>query len=125
MSELATYIGIEPRTVNNISGATIVRGRRVVLGSDGNVTLAAIGVRGDYVTLQDIENNGCGLAVAVQAGNKIPAQSTEATNIGDTAYSAANGQFSKTSASAVIIGKWAAPASGANALGEVEMLNPL
>ena len=45
--------------------------------------------------------------------------------IGDSAYSAASGKFSKTSTNAVLCGKWVLAASGDGVLGEVELLNPL
>lgn len=123
MAELATYIGIEPRTVQNASGSTIGRGLRVVLGSGGTVTLAGLAARGDYITLQDIPTGEAGLAASLSGGGKVGAQSSEAANAGDLAYSVANGQVSKTATSAVLVGRWTQPALGGGALSEVELFN--
>jgi len=119
MAEMATYIGIEQRTVT--ANAAIGRGLRGTLNSSGTLDLSAIGVAGDYVALHDIEANKPGAAASIAGGGKVPAVASEATLVGDIAYSAASGQFSKTAAGAVAVGKWVLAASGAGVLGEVEL----
>jgi len=125
MATQATYIGVTPRTVIANSGnADIGRGLRVVKASDGTVALADNTVRGDFITLTSIEAGKPGEAVSMQSAGKIPAVASEAVTAGDTAYTATNGQCSKTSASNVLIGKWATT-TASGALGEVELINPL
>jgi hypothetical protein len=120
MAEMATYIGIEPRTIN-AAGAALARGLRVALNSSGTYDLAGIGVSGEFVTLHDIEANKPGAAASVGGGGKVPAVSSEACAVGDIAYSAASGQFSKTASGAVVMGKWTLATTGAGVLGEVEL----
>ena len=118
MAELATYVGIEPRTIN--CGATpIARGLRVIVGTDGKVTLAGAAARGEFVTLTDIEANLTGAAASMTGGGKVPAVASAAVAVGDPAFAAANGQFAN--AGTVAIGKWILAASGAGVLGEVEL----
>jgi hypothetical protein len=120
MPELASYIGIEPRTASNQSGSTIGRGLRVLYGATGLITLAGVGVRGDYVTLQDIANNDVGLVTSLSGGGKVGAVASVAVSQGDVAQAAANGQFAGAGA-APILGKWTTAVSGAGVLGEVEL----
>jgi hypothetical protein len=117
MAELATNIGIVPMTVK-ATNVAITRGKRVTLDSSGTVAVSAIGVRGDYVTVNDIAASDYGNASPMQAGQKVSAYASEAVAVGDAAYSAASGQFSKTSTNAVLVGKWA-QAAAANTLGVV------
>jgi hypothetical protein len=124
MAELASYIGIEPRTLNNASGSTIARGLRVVLGATDQITLAGIGPRGDFVTLQDVANNETGAGASLQGGGKVPMVASVAVAMGDLAYGAANGQASNVAAGAILLGRWTQPASGAGVLSEVELFNP-
>lgn len=121
MAELASYIGIEPRTIKATAVAQ-ARGIRVTLDSSGTTAASAIGVRGDYITLQAIAASDFGLAASTSGGGKIPVVASEATAVGDAAYSAADGKVSKTSGGgAVLMGKWTLAASGDGILGEIEL----
>jgi hypothetical protein len=115
-----TMIAIEPRSIQ-IGATPIGRGLRVTLQSTGVVALTGIGSRGDYILLSDGEANGAAVGLCLNSGEKAPAVASEATNIGDLAYSAANGQVSKTAAGAVLVGRWTQAASGAGVLGEIEL----
>lgn len=124
MAEMATYVGITPRTIiNNLAGGALARGVRVFRQADGTCIVAPIGQRGDYVTLTSIEAGKPGAAVSAAGGGKVPALAAEATVVGNPAYSAANGQFSQTSTGAVLMGRWTLAASGPGILGEVELLD--
>ena len=102
------------------TAVAISRGARLVLGSNGLVSVAGITIVGDYVALQDIAASGTGLAAPIGNGGSVPMIASEAITLGAAAYSAATGGTSKTSAGAVLVGKWLqAPASGA--LGVVEL----
>lgn len=117
MADLATHIGIVPMTVL-ASTSAISRGYRVTLASDGTVSASAIGVRGDFVMVNDVAASGYGTANPMTNGAKVDAFASEAVAVGDAAYSAASGAFSKTSTNAVLVGKWVQAAS-ANTLGVV------
>ena len=119
MAEMATYIGVEPRT--GIANAAIARGLRVTMNANGTLDIADNTVKGDYVSLQDIEAGKPGVVVSIYGGGKVPAVASEATFVGDLAYTATPGRFSKTTASNVLLGRWIAAASGAGVLGEVEL----
>jgi hypothetical protein len=122
MALQSTYIGIVPRTINNDS-TDLALGVRVTLASTGLAALSLISVRGDFTTLQTIPASKPGEAASMQSAGRVPALASEAVSAGDPAYSAASGQYSKTSASAVLVGKWyTTTASGA--IGEVELGNP-
>ena len=123
MAEMATYIGVEPRTVQN-GGTALSRGTRVTLQSTGLVAQQDNTARGDYVLLHDIAANEAGAAASMQGGGKVPAVASEATLVGDLAFTATAGRFSKTATSNVAVGRWVQPASGAGVLGEVELENP-
>jgi hypothetical protein len=120
MAELATYVGVEPRT--EICGADINRGLRVVLNASGVVVLAGLAVRGDYIALIDGKNTEPSTFVSLSGGGKVPAVASEQTAVGDLAYSAANGQTSKTVTSAVLMGRWTT-ATAIGTLGEVELFS--
>jgi hypothetical protein len=120
MPELATDIGLQYRTGTNQSGSTIGRGLRVSYGATGLITLAGVGLRGDYVTLQDIANNDVGLIASLGGGGKCPAVASVAVAQGDVAQAAANGQFAGAGA-APHCGRWTTAVSGAGVLGEVEL----
>ena len=127
MAVQTTYnIGSAIRSVNNDSTAIASAGLRLALGSTDLVSLAAIGVRGSFVSLGYIEASKPGEAYATQGGGSIPAIGTGATSIGDTAYTAASGQFANTSgANALIIGIWTQACPGAGQLGTVETQHSL
>jgi hypothetical protein len=110
MPAQTSYIGVNPRTVIPTAVA-LARGVRVTRNSSGLVAVAGIGTRGDYVTL-----TSCDASEPVQA---CPMQ--DAAKVGDLAYSAASGLFSKTATSAVLVGRWTQAAPGASTLGEVEL----
>jgi hypothetical protein len=109
---------VEPRTIQ-IGGSGIGKGLRVVLQSTGLYALAGIGVRGDAVTRQDIAANESGLAISMSGGENALVTASETVNVGDLAYSAANGQCSKTSAGAQLWGRWTQAAT-VGVLGEIE-----
>ncbi len=118
MAELATNIGTVPMTVLT-TAASVARGLRVTLDASGTVSVSAIGVRGDYVTETDIPASTYGAANPSGNGAKVSAVASEAVAVGDPAYSAASGKFSKTSTNAVLMGKWVQAASGDGVLGVV------
>lgn len=122
MALQATYVGIEPRTITATSVAQ-ARGVRVTRDSSGTTAVTAIGTRGDYVTLQAIAASGTGAAASASGGGKVPALASEQVDVGDLAYSAASGKFSKTSTNAVLMGRWTLAASGDGVLGEVELFS--
>ncbi|SRR6266478_9437633 len=118
MSELATYVGIEHRT--EICSVDIARGLRCVLNSSGQLALAGLAARGDYMTLTDGKSGEPVAVASMSGGGKVPAVASETVAIGDLAYSVANGQTSKTVTSAVLVGRWTQP-STVGVLGEVEL----
>lgn len=117
---MSTYAGIKPRSIN-IDTVAVVRGVRVKRGAGGLCTVQDISARGEYVTITDGEASSPCEAAAMEQGGKVPALASEACAVGDPAYSAAAGKFSKTSTSAVYCGKWTQAASGDGVLGEVEL----
>jgi hypothetical protein len=119
MATLATTIIPLQKTVT-ATNVALGRGIRVTLNSSGLVAASAIGVRGDYITLQAIPASGTGLAAPIGAGGSIPVVASETTAVGDAAYSAASGQTSKTSTNAVLMGKWL-QVGAANALAIIEL----
>jgi len=119
MAEMATYRAVAPVTIT--ANAALVRGIRVSLTSAGVCDAGDATVLGEYVTLQAIEAAKVGAAVNMHGGGKVPALASEAVAVGDPAYSAAAGKFSKTSTNATLLGKWTLAASGDGVLGEVEL----
>ncbi len=122
-----TYnIGDAIRSVNCDVTAIASAGLRLVIGSTGLATLAGATVRGTFVSLGYIEASKPGEATPSESGGKVPAIGAGTSNIGDTAYTAANGQFSATSgANALIMGEWVQACPGAGQLGEVELRQSL
>ncbi len=120
MAEMATYAGPSERT--GIANAALVRGVRVTRNSSGTLDVTAAATRGDYVTAQDIAAAKAGQVFESTHG-KVPALASEATLVGDTAYGAASGKFSKTSTNAAVMGRWTLAASGDGVLGEVELFD--
>lgn len=120
MAEMTSYIGIDPRTVT-ATAVALARGVRVIRNSSGFVAVADNTVRGDYVTLEDIEADGNGAAASASDGGKVPALASEASAAGDLAYAAADGKFSVTSTDSALMGRWTVAASGDDVLGEVEL----
>jgi len=104
-------------TATNVA---ISRGARLTLDSSGTVSASAIGVRGDYIALQDIPASGSGLALPIGVGGSVPVIATENCTRGDAAYSAASGGTSKTSTNAVLMGKWLQTTANAT-LGVIEI----
>lgn len=123
MALAATYVGITPRT-QIPTAVALALGVRVTVDTAGLVAVSAIGVRGDFTTLQSCEaSTPCDVA-AMQGGGKVPALASEQTTVGAAAYSAASGKYSVTSTNAVLVGKWVEAASGDGVLGAVELGNP-
>lgn len=120
MADMATYIGVTPVTAK-LSAVAVARGVRLTLASTGLCAVSASTERGEYVTLREGAASEV-IPVAVSGTPaKVPALASEAVAIGDAAYSAANGKFSKTATSAVLMGKWTMAASGDGVLGEVQL----
>lgn len=119
MAEMASYIGIEPRT--GIANAACSRGLRYLVNASGTLDVQDNTARGDFVAITDIEAAKAGEVASLWGGGKVPAVASEATVAGDAAYTATTGRFSKSSTSNVAVGKWIVGASGAGVLGEVEL----
>lgn len=112
MAELAGTTNAKFFTVIPTAVA-LVRGVRVVMDASGLVAVAAASVRGDFVTDAAAAASEPVAAASMQEGAIIAGLTSEAVDLGDPAYSAASGKFSKTSASAVLVGKYVqAAASG-------------
>ena len=120
MATAATAIIPLQKTVT-ATGVAIARGTRVTLNSSGLVAASAIGVRGDYITLQAIPASGSGLAAVTAAGGSVPMLAGEAScDRGDAAYSMAAGLTGVTTSSAVLMGKWL-QTTASGELGVVEL----
>lgn len=125
MATQSTYIGVAPVTLL-VGASDVVRGVRVSRDTSNLVTVQDITARGDFVTLTSGEATYTCEGASMQSAGHVPALASEATAIGDTAYSAASGKFSKTSGGgAVLCGTWIQAASGDGVLGMVELANPL
>lgn len=120
MAELATYIGVTPVTIT-LTAVAAARGVRVTRASTSLCAVQDISARGDYVTLRDGVASEAIPAVAAGSPAKVPALASEACAVGDLAYSAAAGKFSKTSTNAIVMGRWTLAASGDGVLGEVQL----
>lgn len=105
-------------TATNVA---LVRGVRVILDSSGTVSVAGATVRGEFVTAQAIEASGSGAGFSTSDAASVPALASEAVAVGDAAYAAASGKFSKTSTNAAYMGVWTLAASGDGVLGTVEL----
>lgn len=138
MAEMATYVGIEPRSATPdpaVAPPGIARGIRVsvVTPPTGgaptvNVTPGVTAV-GDYITLQLLESvlvggvnvGKPGAVASMHGGGKVPIVAAVAVASGDPAYTAANGQATNVSTGATLIGTFTMPASGAGVLTEIEL----
>lgn len=127
MAILASSRAVEPITIQNSTSAELARGVRVILGSDGTCSVAGATVAGQFVTDQVIPISSAGatpktgLGYSLSDGGQVPALASEAVAVGDAAYSAASGKFSKTSTNAIYLGVWAIAASGDGVLGAVQL----
>jgi hypothetical protein len=119
MAEMATYVGIEPRSIN--LNAAVNRGLRVSINSSGTYDVQDATAVGDFVLIEDGEAAKPVLAASVAGGGKVPALAVVQVAIGDTAYSATGGKFTNVSTSATLMGKFTQATGGANALTEVEL----
>lgn len=120
MATVATTIIPLQKTVT-ATAVAIARGTRLTLNSSGLVSASAIGVRGEFIALQDIAASGTGLAAVTAAGGSVPMLAGEAScDRGDAAYSMAAGLTGVTTTNAVLMGKWA-QATASGALGVVEL----
>jgi len=120
MATVATQIIPLQKTVT-VTAVAVVRGTRLTLNSSGVCAASAIGVRGEYIALQDIPASGTGLAAVTAAGGSVPMLAGEAScDRGDAAYSMAAGLTGVTTTNAVLMGKWA-QATASGALGVVEL----
>lgn len=102
------------------TAVAISRGARLTLQTNGLVSVSAIGVRGEYIALQDIAASGSGVAAVTAAGGSVPVLASENVTLGQAAYSAASGATSATSTNAVLMGKWK-QATTNGTLGVVEL----
>lgn len=121
MAVQSTYIGVEPRSLK--CSVTVGRGLRLTRAA-GVVALGVIGVRGDFIALTDGESGQMVSAASLQGGGKVPAVASETCAVDDPAYSAANGQVSKTAAGAILLGRWTQAAT-VGVIGEIELMNPV
>ncbi len=119
MADMATYRAIAPVTI--LANAALARGVRVTLNSAGSCDVQDATAAGTYVTLASVEAALTGPAVNIAGGGSVPALASEACAIGDAAYAAASGKFSKTSTNATLLGVWRQAASADGVLGVVEL----
>ncbi len=120
MANVATNIIPLQKTIT-LTAAAVARGLRVTLNSSGLCAISAIGVRGDYITLEDIPASGTGLAAPINAGGSITVLAGEAScDRGDAAYSMASGLTGVTTTNAVLMGKWL-QTTASGALGVIEL----
>src|SRR5215475_4896 len=117
MAEMATYAGIQPRSIN--LNAAVTRGLRVSINSSGTYDVQDATAVGDFVLLEDGEASKPALAANVAGGGKVPALAVVQVAVGDSAYSAAGGKFTNVSTSATYMGKFIDATGGANALTSV------
>lgn len=120
MAELATYLGVSPQSIT-LTNVAAARGVRVTRNSSGLCAVADATTRGDYVTLRDGVASETISASPAGTPAKVPALASEAVAVGDLAYAAASGKFSKTSTNAALMGRWTLAASGDGVLGEVQL----
>lgn len=120
MAEIATYIGVTPISLP-LGAAAVARGLRVTRGTDGLFVVQDASARGDAVTIRDGVASEVSSGVPAGTPARVPALAGEAATAGALAYSFAGGKFGVTSASAVLMGRWALAASGANVLGTVDL----
>lgn len=123
MALQATYDGVTPRT-QIPTAVALALGVRVAVDSNNNIAVAAASIRGEFTTLQSCEASVPCQVASMQAGGRVPALASESVVVGDPAYSAASGKYSKTSTNAVLVGKWVEAASADGVLGAVELNNP-
>lgn len=123
MALQATYDGLTLRT-QIPTAVALALGVRVVVDSNGLVAVAAASIRGEFTTIQSAEASTPCQVASMQAGGRVPALASESVAVGDPAYSAASGKYSKTSTNAVLVGKWVEAASADGVLGAVELGNP-
>src|SRR5437867_4104831 len=91
----STYIALVPRTI--IADTTaLVRGVRTT-STAGLHSVAAISVRGEFVTATSIEASKPGEAFSLQGAGHASFLTSEAVAVDDAAYTAANGLTGKTS----------------------------
>ncbi len=121
MAELASYIGIEPQTIQ-VGAVALVKGVRVSLDATGLATVAADSVRGDFVTLTPGAIGEFIAAVPMSDGGAVIALAGEAScDQGDLAYAFANGKFGVTSSGTVIVGRWR-QTTASGKLGSVQLM---
>lgn len=118
MAELATYAGIQPRSIN-LTAAAVSRGVRVTRNSSGLCAAEGASARGDYVTLQAGAASESIAAASIGSGGKVPALASAAATVGGLAYAAAGGKFAPTGT--VVLGRFTQAAAGDNSLTEVEL----
>lgn len=120
MATVATTIIPLQKTVT-VTAVDVARGTRLTLDSSGTCAASALGVRGDYIALQDIPASAKGLAAPINAGGSLPVIAGEAScDRGDAAYSMAAGLTGVTTTNAVLMGKWL-QTTASGALGVIEL----
>lgn len=120
MATVATTVIPIQKTVT-ATAVAISRGQRLLLNANGLVSVAGLGVRGEYIALQDIAASGTGVVCVTAAGGSVPVLAGEAScDRGDAAYSMASGVTGITSTNAVLMGKWL-QATANGTLGVIEL----
>lgn len=122
MADMATYVGIIPRTIT-VGATALARGFRVLKDSAGVCAVADATVRGDFITLVAGAIGEVIPASSLSGGGKVVAYAGEAgVDAGDLAYAFAGGKVGVTSTNTALIGKWTTT-TAVNTLGEVELFS--
>lgn len=120
MAEMATYVGVTPRTIK-VGASNLSRGFRVTLDSSNLAAVTDAATRGGFVTMIDGVVGENIEACSMSEGAKVPAYAGEASvDAGDLAYAFAGGKFGVTSTNAALLGRWTTT-TAVNTLGEVEL----
>lgn len=120
MATVATKNIPMQRTIT-VTAVDVARGTRLTLNSSGVCAASAIGVRGDFIALEDIPASGTGLGAPINNGGSLPVIAGEAScDRGDAAYSMAAGLTGVTTTNAVLMGKWL-QTTASGALGVIEL----
>jgi hypothetical protein len=137
MAEMATYIGVQPRTASAdpaVAPPGIARGTRVsyttppTAGYPTVVVTPGTTAIGDFICITNLEVvlvggvnvPKAGEVVSMHGGGKVPILTTVAVNSGDAAYTAANGQATNVATGATFIGTFTQTTAGAG-IAEVEL----
>jgi hypothetical protein len=108
---MVTTLGVTPVTCKANTAVSFTRGLRgLMIGNNGGVpTFDLAGITDTGQITADTPTSaaaGYFLGASIQESVAIPAVASENVNAGDVAYTAANGQTSKTSTNATRLGIW-------------------